>query len=104
MYILQSLSSREYLRNEKHTKLSLRFLECTFLHRRKLIGIDVNIGLFEEEEKNKVDKAKSVHMLWELGWDVPSRSWSGRTDRDIAQHRKTDTVYQVEVVVGCGGG
>lgn len=59
MYILQSLSSREYERNEiesnQHTKkLPLWYLECTFLYSRKLIGIVVNIGLFENERKTKM--------------------------------------------------
>lgn len=59
MYILQSLSSREYKRNEIENnqrtkkKLPLWYLECTFLYSRKLIGIVVNIGLFEKETRKK---------------------------------------------------
>lgn len=58
MYIVQSLSSREYKRNEiennQRTKNCLLwYLECTFLYSRKLIGIVVNIGLFEKEARKK---------------------------------------------------
>lgn len=75
MYILQSLSSREYKRNEfennQHTKkLPLLYLECTFLYSRKLIGTVVNIGLFEKQNKHNSDRVESIHILWKVDWDV----------------------------------
>lgn len=49
----------------------LWYLECTFLYSRKLIGIVVNIGLFEKEaRKKKDDRVKSIHILWKVDCDV----------------------------------